>query len=135
MSESGDAAPEFLAPLREICLALPETYEEPAWVGVRWRVRRKTFAHIITFDEWPPDYIVTDPLPGQVTTVTFRAPADEVGAIANAGHPFYKAGWGRDVLGVILDGDTDWAEIRELMTESFCVMAPLKLTRLVDRPA
>jgi hypothetical protein len=135
MSEPGDAAPEFLGPLREICRGLPETYEEAAWVGIRWRVRKRTFAHIITFDEWPPPYLVTDPLPGPVTTVTFRAPPDEVDAIANAGHPFYKAGWGRDVLGVILDAGTDWNEIRELITESYCVMAPQKLVKLVERPA
>ncbi|HZN73347.1 MAG TPA: MmcQ/YjbR family DNA-binding protein [Micromonosporaceae bacterium] len=134
MSEPGDAAPQFLAPLREICLGLPETYEEDAWVGIRWRVRKRTFAHVVTHEAWPPTYLVTAPLPGPVTTVTFRAPAGEVDAIANAGHPFYKAGWGRDVLGVILGNDTDWAEVTELLTESYCCLAPQKLVKLVNRP-
>jgi hypothetical protein len=28
-------------------LALPDAYEEDAWTGVRWRVRNKTFAHVL----------------------------------------------------------------------------------------
>jgi hypothetical protein len=38
-----DAEPEIppaiLAQVRAICLGLPETSEEPAWVGTRWVVR------------------------------------------------------------------------------------------------
>lgn len=33
--------------LRAICLALPGAAEEPAWVGIRWWVRRKAFAHVL----------------------------------------------------------------------------------------
>ena len=29
---------------------------------------------------------------------------------------------------------TDWAEVAELLTESYCVLAPKKLVALVDRP-
>ena len=32
-------------------LALPDVYEEDAWTGVRWRVRNKTFAHILVAQE------------------------------------------------------------------------------------
>lgn len=35
----------------------------------------------------------------------------------------------------MLDGDTDWDEVGELVTESYCVLAPKKLVALVDRPA
>lgn len=31
-----------LARLRAACLALPDAYEEQAWVGTRWMVRKKT---------------------------------------------------------------------------------------------
>jgi len=36
-------------------------------------------------------------------------------------------------MGMVLD-DPDWDEVGELVTESFCVMAPRKLAPLVDRP-
>ena len=51
-----------------------------------------------------------------------------------AGHPFFYAGWGRDVVGMVLDGDPDWDEVAELLTESYCVLAPKKLVALVARP-
>jgi hypothetical protein len=35
---------------------------------------------------------------------------------------------------MVLTDDTDWEEIRELVTESYCVMAPKKLAAQVDRP-
>ena len=54
--------------------------------------------------------------------------------MAAAGHPFFYAGWGRDVIGMVLDAATDWAEVDELLTESYCVLAPKKLVALVDRP-
>jgi len=35
---------------------------------------------------------------------------------------------------MVLDGRTDWDEVAELMTESYCTMAPRKLVERVDRP-
>jgi len=35
------------ARLREICLALPDAHEQRAWVGTRWMVRKRTFAHVL----------------------------------------------------------------------------------------
>jgi hypothetical protein len=35
---------------------------------------------------------------------------------------------------VFLSEDTDWAEVAELVTESYCFLAPKKLLALVDRP-
>ncbi len=48
MGEPTDVAPAILDRLRARCLALPEAYEEQAWVGTRWRVRGRTFAHVLT---------------------------------------------------------------------------------------
>ena len=31
-------------------MALPDAYEEEAWVGTRWRVRKRTFAHVLTVE-------------------------------------------------------------------------------------
>jgi hypothetical protein len=54
--------------------------------------------------------------------------------LMHAGHPFFYAGWGRDAIGLVLDDGTDWDEVDELLTESYCVMAPKQLVARVDRP-
>ena len=54
--------------------------------------------------------------------------------LTHAGPPFFYAGWGRNVIGLVLNEGTDWDEVTELMTESYCVLAPRKLVALVDRP-
>lgn len=67
--------------------------------------------------------------------LAFRAVGEELDVLRQAGSPFLVLGWGRQALGLVLDDGTDWAEVRELFTESFCVMAPQKLRVLVDRPS
>jgi hypothetical protein len=46
----GEPSPTLVKKVRIICLALPEAYEEPAWVGTRWRIRKLTIAHIFNID-------------------------------------------------------------------------------------
>jgi hypothetical protein len=111
--------------LRELCLALPETYEVRAWVGTRWMVRKRTFAHVLGVE-------ADDEKP--LVVLAFRAAADELEMLREAGHPFLVLGWGRDAMGLVFDDDTDWDEVNELVTESYCSMAPKKLVALVDRP-
>ena len=136
MPDYADVAAEILDRLRGLCLALPESYEEQAWVGTRWRVRKRTFAHVLAIDsQWPPAYARVVEPDGPVTVMTFRAPIDEIDALIRAGHPFYKPDWAPDVLGMVLDDGVDWEEVAELITESYCRLAPRKLVRLVDRPA
>ena len=135
MPEYADVPPEIVVRLRSVCLALPDAYQEQAWVGTRWRVRKRTFAHVLAVDSrWPPAYARASGADGPVTLLTFRAPTDEVGALATAGHPFFKPQWAPDVVGMVLGADTDWDEVAELLTESYCVLAPKKLARLVERP-
>jgi hypothetical protein len=55
--------------------------------------------------------------------------------LRRAGPPFVELGWGRDSIGLVIDDFTDWGEVHELITESFCVMAPKRLVALVDRPS
>ena len=31
-------------------MALPDAYEEEAWTGTRWKVRQRTFAHVLTVE-------------------------------------------------------------------------------------
>lgn len=110
--------------LREICLGLPETSEEPAWTGTRWVVRRHNFAHVLAVDG----------ADGPTTVLAFRSAGDELEMLRQVGHPFFVLGWGRDAMGMVLDDDTDWHEVAEIITESYCVLAPKKLVALVERP-
>jgi predicted DNA-binding protein (MmcQ/YjbR family) len=124
MTEYADVPPKILARLRKICLALPEAHEQQAWAGTRWRIRQRTFAHVLTLDR--PT--------GPTTVMTFRSIGPELEVLWKAGHPFYKAPWGRNVVGIVLDGDTDWDEVTELLTDSYCIEAPKKLSGLLGGP-
>ena len=115
---------------------MPEAYEEPAWVGTRWRVRSRTFAHVVLIESGsPPAFARAAQTAGPATVVTFRSSGPEQVMLSHAGPPFFYAGWGRDVVGMVLDDSTDWDEVGELLTESYCLMAPKYLRALVDRPA
>jgi hypothetical protein len=66
--------------------------------------------------------------------LTVRASAEEIDVLVSGGHPYFKPTWAPDVLGMVLDGDTDWHEVGELLTESNCRLAPKKLAAQFDRP-
>ena len=126
---------DLVGRVRAICNALPEAYEEEAWVGRRWRIRQRTFAHVLDIvDGMPQAYARAAGTPGPATVLTFRATGPEVLALREAGAPFFYGGWGRDALGLHLDGATDWDEVRELLTESYCLLAPKRLADQVVRP-
>ncbi|WP_221767680.1 MmcQ/YjbR family DNA-binding protein [Nocardioides sp. LS1] len=67
------------------------------------------------------------------TVLTFRSSGDELLALAHAGPPFYRPPWSSTVVGMVLDDDTDWGEVAELVTESYRFCAPQKLRHRLDR--
>jgi hypothetical protein len=103
-------------------LGFPECVEENAWVGVRWRVGQATIAHAFGGEDG-------------LFRITFRAEADEVMAFEHLGPPYFKASWGGNVVGILLDDDTDWAELAEMLTDSYCTQAPARLAAMVERPS
>jgi hypothetical protein len=136
MTETADVPPEVLARLRSVCSEIPEAYEEQAWVGTRWRIRKHTFAHVLMIDAgWPPAYARAARSDGPISVMTFRSSGPELHALANSGPPFFKPRWLPDVVGMVLDAGADWDEVAELVTESYCVLAPKRLVEAVDRPA
>ncbi len=124
MTEYADVPERTLTELRAVCLALPEVTEQQAWTGRRWQIRRRSFAHVYALDS--PD--------GPVTAMTFRSAPPELDVLFASGHPFFRPGWGADVVSMVLDAGVDWTEVAELVTESYCILAPKKLVALVGRP-
>ena len=121
MADRPDVPDEMLQRLRATFDTFPEIAEERAWVGVRWQVGKVTVAHAFGGED-------------QRFRVTFRAELDEVPAFENLGEPYFRAGWGSNVVGLLLDDDTDWDEVAELLTDSYCIQAPAtSLRRCRDR--
>jgi predicted DNA-binding protein (MmcQ/YjbR family) len=75
---------------------------------------------------------VKGPTGKPVPRLVLRADPNDREALLSVGHPFFAARAGRDRIGVLLTDDTDWEEIRELVTESYRVLAPKKLTARLD---
>lgn len=101
--------------------ALPEVVQEAAWVGIRWRVRGNTVAHVFGGEDG-------------LFRVTFRGEPDEVTAFMHLGEPYFRGSWGADTIGMLLDESTDWGEVAELVTDSYCIRAPVELASRVERP-
>ena len=135
-SRRGDAAQEVVQRLAALCGSLPQVVEERAWIGMRWKVRSKTFAHVAAIEAaWPPVYVRAMGDLAPATVLTFESSGGELGALRSTGPPFFTPSWRSGVVGMVIDDATDWSEVTELVTESYCIQAPTRLVALVDRPA
>jgi hypothetical protein len=112
---------EWVLRIGEVLGRLPRVREENAWVGTRWRVGQATVAHVFGGED-------------QLFRITFRAETEEVMAFQHLGAPYFKVEWGGNVVGMLLDDDTDWEELAELLTDSYCLQAPQHLAAQVERP-
>src|ERR1700755_1007037 len=100
---------EVVARLGTTALSLPESYEEDAWTGVRWRIRAKTFAHVMVAQAgYESSFRDATGVADTTTILTFRSTGDEVLALSHSGLPFYKPPWSPTVLGMVIDERTDW---------------------------
>jgi hypothetical protein len=116
--------------VRTLCLALPEVtvrvdYSLTEARSTAWSfdIRRRSFCLLVA---------ARDPAGQAVPLLVLRAGPQDRDALLAVGHPFFPPRAGRDRIGVLLTDDTDWEEIRELVTESYRVLAPKKLTALLD---
>jgi len=108
--------------VRALCLALPEVTVRVDYSLVRARstaysfdIRRRSFCLLVA----------REARAGQpVPLLVLRADPEERKALLSIGHPFFAARAGRDRIGVLLTDDTDGGEIRELVIESYRVIAP-----------
>jgi predicted DNA-binding protein (MmcQ/YjbR family) len=113
--------PDRLERVRRICLALPETTEKEAWGDPTWRVRDKIFA------------MQKGNYEGGRPSLWLKG-ADDAQEVLVGAHPeqFFvppyvgHKGW----IGAYLDGRrVDWSLLRELVEESYGLVAPKRLAR------
>jgi hypothetical protein len=121
---------DILERVRTLCLALPEVTVRVDGSLTRTRstahsfdIRRRSFCLLVAREGR-----AGRPVP----LLVLRAGPDEREALLSIGHPFFASRAGRDRIGVLLTDGTDWEEIRELVTDSYRVLAPKKLTALLD---
>ena len=120
-----DIPPAVLGRIRTICLALPEAAEKETWGHPTFRVADKIFASagIEERDE------------SRVVTMGMKAAPGEQKALLAAGHPYFypkyvgSKGW----IGIVIDRNTDWAEIAELVEDSYRAIAPRRLVIGLDQ--
>lgn len=113
-----------------LCLRLPEVTVRVDESRTRTRstawsfdIRRRSFCLLVASE---------DSTGQAVTVIVVRADTVERVALLAAGHPWFPGRGGPDRLGVALTDDTDWEEIAELVTESYRLLAPKKLTALLE---
>jgi hypothetical protein len=116
--------------VRTLCLALPEVTVrvDASLTSARstahsFEIRRRSFCLLVARE---------DSAGKPVPMLVLRAGPDEREALLSSGPPFFAPRAGRDRIAVLLTDDTNWEEIRELVTESYRILAPKKLTALLD---
>ncbi len=75
---------------------------------------------------------VEDPTGKAVPLLVLRTESDERDALLSMGHPYFAPRARHDRIGVLLTDTTDWEELRELVTESYRILAPKKLIAQLD---
>jgi YjbR len=124
---------DVVARLGSIAWSLPEAHEEDAWTGVRWRVRARTFAHVMVAQPgYESSFRDLTGVEEPTTVLTFHATGHELLALVHVGLPFYKPPWSPTVVGMVIDDGTDWDEVEDLVVESYRCCAPQKLVRVLD---
>jgi YjbR len=115
--------------VRTLCLALPEvtvrvddSLNRKRSTAYSFDIRRRSFCLLMARES---------PAGRAVPLLVLRARPSERDALLSAGHPYFASRAGGDRVGVLLTDDTDWGEIRELVTESYRILAPKKLTALL----
>ncbi len=118
--------PRPLTKLRKMCLALPEAHEVEAWGEPTFRVKNKLFAMYASATNHHGK--------GHHGVWLKAAPGNQELMVRHKPKRFFvppyvgPSGW----VGVFLDGDADWEELRELVTDSYRLVAPKKLAALVE---
>jgi predicted DNA-binding protein (MmcQ/YjbR family) len=110
-----------LGRLRKLCLSLPEAHEQETWGEATFRVRKKIFAMAS--------------VQGARCLVSMKVGREDHQALLAQGDPYFlpsyvgSKGWIGIDLGSV---QVDWDEVRELVTESYRLIAPKRLSATLD---
>ncbi len=125
MSAPVEMPPDVLERIRAMCLALPEVMVrvDDSLIPARstaysFDIRRRSFCLLVAQE---------DSAGQPVTLLVLRADPVEREALLSSGYPFFASRAGGDRIVVVLTDGTDWAEIGELVTQSYRILAPKKL--------
>jgi hypothetical protein len=118
--------PKPLTKIRKLCLALPEAHEVEAWGEPTFRVHRKLFAM----------YASASIHHGAARPAVWckAAPGNQDLMVRAAPDRFFvppyvgPSGW----IGIWLDANVDWSEVKELLRDSYLLIAPRKLASLLE---
>jgi predicted DNA-binding protein (MmcQ/YjbR family) len=114
-------SPKPLVRLRKLCLALPDAHEVEAWGEPTFRVRNKLFAMFASANTHHGN--------GRPAVWCKAGPGNQALMIRAAPRRFFvppyvgPSGW----IGVWLDGAVDWAELADLLRDSYRLVAPKRL--------
>jgi hypothetical protein len=108
--------------LPEVTVRIDESLVRQRSTAYSFDVRRRSFCLLVARE---------DPSGKPAPLLVLRANPDECDALLGIGYPFFapRAGPGR--IGIMLTDDTGWQEVRELVTESYRILAPRKLSALL----
>lgn len=115
-----------LTRLRKLCLALPEAHEVEAWAEPTFRVRNKMFAMHAAAGNHHGD--------GRESVWIKATPPNQSLMVQTAPKRFFvppyvgPSGW----IGVYIDTNPDWDEVRELLTDGYRLVAPKRLRAELD---
>ncbi|WP_040836473.1 MmcQ/YjbR family DNA-binding protein [Nocardia brevicatena] len=112
--------------LRAICLELPEASERLNHGSPAFAVRSKSFTVFLADDHHGPGQAIWCPAPDGVQAEVVDAEPERFFVPPYVGH----GGW----IGVRLDIDPDWDEIREIVRDAYRKVAPKKLSAPLDSP-
>jgi hypothetical protein len=130
VSAPAEVPEEVVERVRALCLALPEvtvrvddSLSPARSTAYSYEIRRRSFCLLVARE---------DSAGQTVPMLVLRAAPSEREALLAIGHPFFASRAGRGRIVVVLTDNTDWEEIRELVTESYRILAPKKLIALLD---
>jgi hypothetical protein len=118
------------ARVRELCVGLPEVTvrtdesRSPARsAATSYDIRRRSFCLLVA---------TRDATGTSVPMLVLRVHPDDRVALVSVGDPYRASRGARDRIRVLLTNNTDWDEVRALVTESYRLVAPKKLSVLID---
>ena len=130
MSACVEIPEDIVERIRALCLALPEvtvrvddSLSSARSTAYSFEIRQRSFCLLVAREG-----STGKPVP----LLVLRAGTEEREALLSIGHPFFASRARADRIVVVLTGDTDWDEIRELVIESYRILAPKKLIALLD---